>query len=90
VPALLAPGRDDASFAHLQRRILDMVDRLNAAGVGRGDRVAIVLRNSPVGLIDGAPRHRRAGCRRRRTLPKIRRLVFGRTAGRVDMLVRLC
>lgn len=46
-PAFLAPGRADASFARLHRRILDMVERLNAVGVGRGDRVAIVLPNSP-------------------------------------------
>ena len=59
-PALLAPGRTGASFARLHRRILDMVERLNAIGVGRGDRVAIVLPNGPeaaiasLGVIAGA------------------------------------
>ena len=46
-PALLAPGRSDVSFARLHRRITDMVGRLNAVGVGHGDRVAIVLPNCP-------------------------------------------
>jgi len=46
-PAFLVPGRADVSFARLHRRIIDMVERLNAVGVGRGDRVAIVLPNIP-------------------------------------------
>ena len=50
-PALLAPGRADASYARLQRRIIDMVERLNAIGVGRGDRVAIVLPSGPEAAI---------------------------------------
>ncbi|MFQ5565781.1 MAG: AMP-binding protein, partial [Paracoccaceae bacterium] len=46
-PALQAPGHAVTSFARLQRQITDVVERLNAVGVGRGDRVAIVLPSGP-------------------------------------------
>ncbi len=43
--AILAPGRDPLSFADLARRLDDVQQRLNRRGIGRGDRVAIVLPN---------------------------------------------
>lgn len=36
-PAFLAPGRAGASYARLHRQIIDVVERLNAVGVGRDD-----------------------------------------------------
>ncbi len=46
-PAVLAPDRQPLTFADLRSLAQDTVDRLNALGVGRGDRVAIVLANGP-------------------------------------------
>lgn len=46
-PALRAPGRPDLSFAALRSHIADTVAALNARGIGRNDRVAIVLPNGP-------------------------------------------
>lgn len=46
-PALLGTGRQPLTFAVLCERISALVASLNAAGVGRGDRVAIVLPNGP-------------------------------------------
>ncbi len=46
-PALLAPGRDPLSFDRLRDLADRTVERLNALGIGRGDRVAIVLPNGP-------------------------------------------
>ena len=46
-PALAAPDRPSLSHARLWRQIEDMVAWLNAHGIGRGDRVAIVLPDGP-------------------------------------------
>ena len=45
--ALSAPERSSLSFAGLREHIRYTVDELNTRGVGRGDRVAIVLPNGP-------------------------------------------
>jgi acyl-CoA synthetase (AMP-forming)/AMP-acid ligase II len=46
-PALGAPGRDWMDFGALRDLSVTVADALHAAGVGRGDRVAIVLPNGP-------------------------------------------
>jgi len=46
-PALLAPGRQVLSHEGLAAHVEATVASLNAAGIGRGDRVAIVLPNGP-------------------------------------------
>ena len=46
-PAIRAPERETMSFAGLQALCSETVGVLNGAGIGRGDRVAIVLPNSP-------------------------------------------
>lgn len=46
-PALLAPDRPPLSFAGLREQCHRTVASLNALGVGRGDRVGIVLPNGP-------------------------------------------
>jgi acyl-CoA synthetase (AMP-forming)/AMP-acid ligase II len=46
-PALSAPKRPSLSYARLWRQVEGMVAWLNAHGIGRGDRVAIVLPNGP-------------------------------------------
>ncbi len=46
-PALSAPKRPSLSYARLCRQVEGMVAWLNAHGIGRGDRVAIVLPNGP-------------------------------------------
>ena len=46
-PAIGAPGRASLTYAELQELATDTVRRLNALGVGRNDRVAIVLPNGP-------------------------------------------
>ncbi|TPN91653.1 acyl--CoA ligase [Mesorhizobium sp. B1-1-5] len=46
-PAIVAPERAALSHGGLRRLIRDTVTRLNALGIGRGDRVAIVLPNGP-------------------------------------------
>jgi acyl-CoA synthetase (AMP-forming)/AMP-acid ligase II len=46
-PALGAPGRDWMDYAGLRALSADVAGALHAAGVGRGDRVAIVLPNGP-------------------------------------------
>ena len=45
--ALSAPGRPDATYQVLRRQVERTVAALNERGVGRGDRVAIVLPNGP-------------------------------------------
>ena len=45
--ALSAPGRADLSFGELRALMARTVARLNALGIGRNDRVAIVLPNGP-------------------------------------------
>jgi acyl-CoA synthetase (AMP-forming)/AMP-acid ligase II len=46
-PAIGAPGRAPLSYAGLGDLVAATVERLNALGIGRGDRVAIVLPNGP-------------------------------------------
>ncbi|MBZ9990636.1 acyl--CoA ligase [Mesorhizobium sp. BH1-1-5] len=46
-PAIVAPERTALSHGGLRRLIRDTAARLNALGIGRGDRVAIVLPNGP-------------------------------------------
>jgi acyl-CoA synthetase (AMP-forming)/AMP-acid ligase II len=46
-PAILAPDRGALTHGGLRRLIAATVARLNALGIGRGDRVAIVLPNGP-------------------------------------------
>lgn len=46
-PAIMAPDRRPLAFGRLRGLVRDTVASLNAFGVGRGDRVAIVLPNGP-------------------------------------------
>jgi acyl-CoA synthetase (AMP-forming)/AMP-acid ligase II len=46
-PALSAPSRSALSFGALRQLIADTIARLNSLGIGRNDRVAIVLANGP-------------------------------------------
>jgi acyl-CoA synthetase (AMP-forming)/AMP-acid ligase II len=46
-PALGAPGRDWMDYAGLRALSAEVAASLHAAGIGRGDRVAIVLPNGP-------------------------------------------
>ena len=46
-PAISAPGRSALSFGALRALIADTLARLNGLGIGRNDRVAIVLANGP-------------------------------------------
>lgn len=45
--AIAAPGRSPLSFAQLRTQVARTIAALNRAGIGRGDRVAIVLPNGP-------------------------------------------
>ena len=45
--ALAAPGRTTLTHGELRRLIASTLDQLNALGIGRNDRVAIVLNNGP-------------------------------------------
>ena len=46
-PAIAAPGRESLDFAGLRRHVESTVGALNGFGIGRNDRVAIVLPNGP-------------------------------------------
>jgi acyl-CoA synthetase (AMP-forming)/AMP-acid ligase II len=46
-PALRAPDREPLSYGELRALVSATLERLNELGVGRGDRVAIVLPNGP-------------------------------------------
>ena len=46
-PAIRAPGQQALTFAGLQALCANTIGVLNEAGIGRGERVAIVLPNSP-------------------------------------------
>ncbi len=46
-PAILAPDREPLDHASLRAHMHATVERLNALGIGRNDRVAIVLPNGP-------------------------------------------
>ena len=45
--ALLAPGRRPLSYRRLLHQCQQIVSQLNAAGIGCGDRLAVVLSNGP-------------------------------------------
>jgi acyl-CoA synthetase (AMP-forming)/AMP-acid ligase II/thioesterase domain-containing protein/acyl carrier protein len=45
--AIIAPGRGPLGYGRLCSHVADVVEKLNSIGVGRGDRVAIVLPNGP-------------------------------------------
>lgn len=45
--AIVAPGRTPLTYDHLLRCTDEVVDTLNAMGIGRNDRVALVLPNGP-------------------------------------------
>ncbi|HEX7007112.1 MAG TPA: acyl--CoA ligase [Alphaproteobacteria bacterium] len=59
-PAILAPGRPPLTFGALRAQARDTVASLNALGIGRNDRVGIVLPNGPematafIGIASGA------------------------------------
>ena len=59
-PAILAPERPALTHGGLRRLMADTVARLNGLGIGRGDRVAIVLRQR-AGDGDRLRRRRRGG-----------------------------
>lgn len=46
-PAIAAPGRPSLSYANLRKLAERTIVDLNAMGIGRGDRVAMVLPNGP-------------------------------------------
>ena len=46
-PAIAAPARAPLSFGALRQQIEKTLERLNSLGIGRNDRVAIVLANGP-------------------------------------------
>ena len=46
-PAIAAPGREPLNFDGLRRQVENTVNALNGFGIGRNDRVAIVLPNGP-------------------------------------------
>ena len=45
--ALFAPGRKGLIYSELQQQLRRTIEKLHWAGIGRGDRVAIVLPNGP-------------------------------------------
>ena len=45
--AVTAPGRTPLSYGRLRKHIEEVVHTLNSSGVGRQDRIAIVLPNGP-------------------------------------------
>ena len=45
--AIMAPGRVALSYGRLSKHVCDIVDALNQMGIGRDDRVALVLPNGP-------------------------------------------
>ena len=63
-PAIGAPGRRPLTYGELQDLATDTVGRLNELGIGRNDRVAIVLPNGPemaaAFVVDRRRRHDRA------------------------------
>src|SRR5262245_54979745 len=46
-PAILAPGHAPLTYARLHQHIGEMQRRLRAMGIGRRDRIAVVLPNGP-------------------------------------------
>ena len=50
-PAIVVPDGETLSFDELRRQVDHLAGQLNAVGVGRGDRVAIVTPNGPAAAI---------------------------------------
>jgi acyl-CoA synthetase (AMP-forming)/AMP-acid ligase II len=50
-PALVAPDRKTLTYQQLRANILGLVSQLNSFGLGRGDRIAIAMVNSPAMVI---------------------------------------
>src|SRR3989454_3616472 len=46
-PAIIAPGRPPLTYSHLNKHIDDVLQALHAMGLGRHDRVALVLPSGP-------------------------------------------
>lgn len=46
-PALLAPGRSELTFRTLREHVYALAERLAGLGLGREDRIAIVMENGP-------------------------------------------
>jgi len=46
-PAILAPGRAPLSYGRLYQHVKQMARTLRTMGIGRHDRVAVVLPNGP-------------------------------------------
>src|SRR5450432_3189865 len=46
-PAILAPGRSALSYSRLYQQVSETVTALNNMGIGRNDRVALVLPEGP-------------------------------------------
>src|SRR4029453_13312983 len=45
--ALVAPGRPALTYGQLRANVVALAERLNSFGLGRGDRIAIVMPNGP-------------------------------------------
>jgi oxalate---CoA ligase len=45
--AVLSPGQAPLTYEHLRLHLVEIASRLNSLGIGRNDRVAIVLPNGP-------------------------------------------
>jgi acyl-CoA synthetase (AMP-forming)/AMP-acid ligase II len=46
-PALLAPGREPMTFREVREGVAAHAERLASLGLGRGDRIAVVMENGP-------------------------------------------
>ena len=46
-PALVAPGKPTLTYRQLRENVVALAARLNSLGLGRGDRIAIVMNNGP-------------------------------------------
>jgi acyl-CoA synthetase (AMP-forming)/AMP-acid ligase II len=46
-PALVAPGRPALTYGQVRANVVALAGRLNGFGLGRGDRIAIVMPNGP-------------------------------------------
>src|SRR5690242_1729289 len=46
-PALVAPGRPALTYRQVRANVAALAGQLSASGLGRGDRIAIVMPNGP-------------------------------------------
>ncbi|HET9224010.1 MAG TPA: AMP-binding protein, partial [Roseiflexaceae bacterium] len=46
-PALVAPGRPALTYGQVRANVVALAERLGSFGLGRGDRIAIVMPNGP-------------------------------------------